>query len=270
MLLEIGKISLEIFLITWLIYGILIFIRGTRANSILIGLFLLAVISTLISRILDLTIMSYLIGKIWTFIPILIAIVFQAEIRRALTILGTQQFKRRKLSNDDHLKIIINACFFLAHSKTGALLAIEKNIGMSAVKEASVDLHSDISLEILTTIFFKNSPLHDGGVLIKNDKITNAGCVFPLTDKINLPKSLGLRHRAALGISEETDCICIVVSEETGFVSVAISGELTKNVNEAQLLYNLKKHLLKEKVSSRSVFKNLSKHIFHSKIKEKN
>lgn len=266
MLLEVIKNALEVFLIAWLIYVILIFIRGTRASSILLGIFVLALVSTLISHLLDLTIINYLVRKTWAFIPILMAIVFQSEIRRALTILGAQQFKKTKKSEYSHLKTIINACFYLAHNKTGALLAIENNVSMGSVKEGGISLNADISLEILTTIFFKNTPLHDGGLIIKKDKITTAGCVFPLTDRIDLKKSLGFRHRAAIGISEETDCICLVVSEETGFVSFAINGNIIHNVNETQLLYHLQKHLLKgkNKSNSRSFLRSL-RQIFYTK-----
>ena len=270
MLLEIGRISLEIFLLAWLIYGIFSFIQGTRADFILTGFFIFAGITTVASQLLNLTVISYLIDQIWAFVPIFLVVVFQSEIRRALTILGRHHFKKNKSSSDEYIKSIINACFYLSQKKTGALIAIEKDLSLNAIEESGTEIDALVSAELLTQIFYKNSPLHDGGVIIRNERIAFAGCVFPLTDKINLPQSLGLRHRASLGVSEESDCLCIIVSEETGNVSFTINGEITQNVNETQLFFNLKKQLIQDTLNKTSIFKIIKKRVFLNKKKETN
>ena len=196
-------------------------------------LFILALV--LISSIFDLVTLKFIIDYIIEWGPLAIIIIFQPEIRNVLEQLGRSQLlgRHKVLTVDEREKVvyeIVNAVEYLKRMRIGALIVIERDNSLNDYIEKSKKIYGDISSDLLISIFFPNNPLHDGGVIIQGDKITSAGAVFPTSDNLKISKRLGTRHRAALGISEETDCISLIVSEETGRLSIAIGGELHYNL----------------------------------------
>ena len=185
---------------------------------------------------------------------IIIVILFQEQIKRFLVDIGSQdkwRFIRRLFSKNyksDETKIadvmaIVYACMSLAKSKTGVLIAIQRKMPLSEYEKTGDIINADINMRLIENIFFKNSPLHDGAMIISNKKISAAGCILPVSHDMNIPKSLGLRHRAALGMSQATDAVCIIVSEETGNISVAVDGQLKVKISAIDLEHILSKSL---------------------------
>jgi len=196
-------------------------------------LFVLALI--LISTIFDLVTIKYILDYIIEWGLLAIIIIFQPEIRNVLEQLGRSQLlgRHKILTVDEREKVvyeIVNAVEYLKRMRIGALIVIERDNSLNDYIEKSKKIYGDISSDLLISIFFPNNPLHDGGVIIQGDKITSAGAVFATSDNLRISKRLGTRHRAALGISEETDCISLIVSEETGRLSIAVGGELNYNL----------------------------------------
>ena len=201
----------------------------------------------IISDILGLVTIGFLLDYIIEWGPIALIIIFQPEIRNVLEQLGRSQLlgRHKVLTVDEREKMvyeIVSALDYLKKSRIGALIVLERDNSLNDYIEKSKKLYADISSDLLISIFFPNNPLHDGGVIIQGDKITSAGAVFPTSDNMKISKRLGTRHRAALGISEEMDCISIVASEETGRLSIAIGGELYYNLT----LDDVKLRLLEE------------------------
>ena len=255
--LEILKIFLEIGIIASVIYLILLFIRGTRGAPILAGFIIAAVTLTLLSSWLKLEVINFILNRIWTIAAFALIIIFQPEIRRALAELGVRNtlLLRSKQKEKQNINIIIDSTFYLAERKIGALIAIEREIGMRALAETGVQINAKVSQQLLTTFFYPNTPLHDGGVIIRDSEVFAAGCFFPLTQDLSMSKSLGTRHRAGVGVSEETDCVCIVVSEESGTVSLAYRGRLVRAVSRERM----ERHLINLLVKNKSVIGNLEK-----------
>ena len=191
----------------------------------------------------NLVTIGYLLDYVLTWGPLALIVIFQPEIRNVLEHLGRSQLlgRHKILTVDEREKLvyeITGAMEYLKKARIGALMVIERDNSLNEYIEKSKKIYADISSDLLISIFFPNNPLHDGGVIIQGDKITSAGAVFPTSDNLKISKRLGTRHRAALGISETGDCIAIVVSEETGRLSVAINGELNYNLtlDEVKLL----------------------------------
>ena len=196
---------------------------------------LIILIIKLLSDYFNLNTTGSILEYIFTWWPIALIIIFQPEIRNALEQLGKKQIltKHRSLTMDEREKVvyeIMNAIDYMRKAKIGGLIAIEREISLNDYVAKSKTLYADISSELLISIFFPRNPLHDGGVIIQGNRITSAGAVFPTSSSPKLNRRLGTRHRAALGLSEETDAICIVVSEETGRVSIALKGEMLYNL----------------------------------------
>jgi diadenylate cyclase len=166
---------------------------------------------------------------------ILVIIVFQDDIRRVLTRMGQSPFLRNRIKTFHVLEEITKAAIRMSEQHTGALIVIEKGVGLGNYLDTGVKLNAIVSAPLLQNIFFKNSPLHDGAVIIQNDLISAAGCVLPLNRDENISRRFGTRHRAAIGITENTDAVAVVVSEETGQISVAIGGHITRGVDAATL-----------------------------------
>ncbi len=229
------KKFIDVLLVWMVLYYIL---KNLRKNVKMIMLFkgiLIILILKIISDLLNLVTIGYLLDYMIMWGPLALIIIFQPEIRNVLEQLGRSQLlgRHKVLTVDEREKVvyeIIQAVEYLKRSRIGALIIIERDNSLSEYIEKSKKLYADISSELLISIFFPNNPLHDGGVIIQGDKITSAGAVFPTSDNLKISKRLGTRHRAALGISEETDCISLIVSEETGRLSMAISGELHYNL----------------------------------------
>ena len=198
------------------------------------GILIIAVIK-LISDFLDLVTIGYLLDYVITWGPLALIVIFQPEIRNVLEQLGRSQLlgRHKVLTVDEREKVvyeITGAMEALKKDRIGALMIIERDNSLNDYIQKSKKIYADISSDLLVSIFFPNNPLHDGGVIIQGDKITSAGAVFPTSDNLKISKRLGTRHRAALGISETGDCIALVVSEETGRLSIAMNGELNYNL----------------------------------------
>lgn len=227
---------LDILLVSVIVYRLLLFIKGTKAAQMLIGLGLLLGAS-LLSRYLELYTLDWLVQSFWAQAVIALIIVFQPEIRRALAQMGEAQFLQTFTSAEElkSLEEIVRATVALANRKMGALMVIERDTSLKDFVEIGTPLDAKVSKELLISIFHPASPIHDGAVVIKGNRVVAAGCFLPITLSPEVSKALGTRHRAGLGLAEETDAVVIVVSEETGMISLAISGKLETNLDMARL-----------------------------------
>ena len=227
---------LDILIVSVIVYRLLLFIKGTKAAQMLIGLGVLLVAS-LLSRYLELYTLDWLVQSFWAQAVIVIIILFQPEIRRALAQMGEAQFLQTFTSAEElkSLEEIVRASVALANRKIGALIVIERDTSLKDFVEVGTPLDAKVSKELLMSIFHPTSPIHDGAVVIKGNRIIAAGCFLPITLSPEVSKALGTRHRAGLGLAEETDAVVIVVSEETGMISLAISGKLETNLDMGRL-----------------------------------
>lgn len=242
--------AIEILVLAVVIYHICIWIRNTRAWMLMKGLALLALVA-LIAAVLQLNVILWLFEKTIGVGVTLLLIVFQPELRHALEQLGQKKIINKFTFFDDPkdkverfsdktIDNIIRAVYNMAKTKTGALIVIEKDVILSEYERGGISLDSNISSELLMNIFEHNTPLHDGAVLIRGNRIVSATCYLPLSDNLHLSKELGTRHRAGIGISEVSDSLTIIVSEETGKVSIAVGGKITRNINAESLKKKLK------------------------------
>ena len=234
---------LEMFVLAVVFYYAILFFRGTRGAQVLLG-FVTAVVAMLVlTRMFSLDTLNWLLQRLSVYLVIAFVVIFQPEIRRALAELGKQHVFATTMRERGILDEIVQAISRLASDKIGALVAIEREIGTRAVQETGSRLDAAVTAELLCTLFFPHTPLHDGGVVIEGDRIRAAGCVFPLSSR-EIGK-LGTRHRAAVGLSEETDALIVVVSEETGAISLAYKGRLIRGLDEARLRRILSSVLLR-------------------------
>lgn len=246
----------DIFLVAIILFQLYKLIRGTAALSIFIGIFLIYMF-WLVVRALNMQLISALLGQIIGVGVIALIIVFQQEVRRFLLVIGNRQLKRRRFSfrrlfkpgDDDtgsprEAEEIVRAAERMSAARTGALIVIGRKSSLDLYSEGGEKLDALISAELIETIFFKNSPLHDGAMLIEAGKIYAARCPLPITDRVSLPTHFGMRHRAAIGISEHSDAFVVVVSEESGKISIVESGEVKEDVSPNEL----REALLKEKI----------------------
>ena len=252
LLLNLWRPVLEILIIASLFYYLLGFIRGTRAVQVLKGLVILIIIFVLAQRF-HLDAVNWLLTKIFPVAMLALIIIFQPELRTALARLGANPFLPNLGRNKAVLNIIAETISMLSKKRIGALIAIEDEVGLKNYIESGVSIHSSVSGELLMSIFFPNTPLHDGGVIIQGDQVASAACLFPLTQREDLAKTMGTRHRAALGLSEETDAVVIVVSEETGMVSLTMYGKFIHDLSEERLKEILEKRLIRV-VEKKSLF----------------
>lgn len=247
---------IDIVLVAVILYQLYRLIRGTTALSIFLGIFVIYMF-WLIVKALNMKLIGALLGQVIGVGVIALIVVFQQEVRRFLIVLGNRYRARRKLSfgrlfanveeekgNPKEAEEIVRASESMASKKTGALIVIGRKSSLDIYSEGGERIDAIISAELLETIFFKNSPLHDGAVLIEDGKIFAARCPLPITDSVTLPARFGMRHRAAIGISEHTDSLVVVVSEETGHITVAESGEIKENISPNEL----RQILIKEKI----------------------
>ncbi len=224
---------LEILILTVGIYYVLIFLRGlrgTRGWAVITGFVALLLMLALVTSILDLRVLRLLLGTFSTFFVIAGLVIFQPELRRLLAELGNQAYLNDLNEERENIEVIIETVERLSDVRIGALIAIEQSIQLEDLVESGINVNCEATPEMLETIFFPNNAIHDGGVTMRGDRILKAACIFPLTQKQGLEKSMGTRHRAAIGLSEESDAIVIVVSEETGAISYAYKGHLERKV----------------------------------------
>jgi diadenylate cyclase len=225
---------LEIILLAVAIYYVLMFVRGTRGWSVAVG-FLLLLAATLVTWKLKLAVVTWLLDKIFPFSAFAVLVIFQPELRRMLSELGNLPLFYTAREQRENIEVIIQAMERLAEVKIGALVAVEQAIQLHDVVESGIVVDCAATPEMLETIFFPNNAIHDGGVILRGDRIAYAACIFPLTQRQDLNKSLGTRHRAAIGLTEETDAVVVVVSEETGLISYAYKGQLVRGVSQEAL-----------------------------------
>lgn len=231
----------EIIILAVLIYEFIAWVKTTRAFTLLKGIIVL-LIFWLLAYIFNFTTILWLGGKIINFAIIALVVIFQPELRKALEQLGQKRFFSKILPfaekkdkgerfSDKTVNELVKTCFELSKTKTGALIVVEQEIHLTEYEKTGIPIDALISSQLLINIFEHNTPLHDGAVIIRGDRIVAATCYLPLSDNMSISKELGTRHRAALGISEVTDTMTLVVSEETGAVSIAIAGELFRNID---------------------------------------
>ncbi|WP_330666308.1 diadenylate cyclase CdaA [Vallitalea sp.] len=239
------KDVIEIALIAFVIYQLLKWVRGTRAWTLFKGLLIISIIA-FISMILELNTITFIFVKTINTGIIALLIVFQPELRSALEQLGRRNFfstflifeeqkdKKEKISLKA-IEEIVTATEEMAKFKTGALIVVEREVKLGEYERTGIPLNATITSQLLINIFEHNTPLHDGAIIIRNNKIVAATCYLPLSDNMSLSKELGTRHRAAVGITEVSDCIVIIVSEETGNVSMALGGNIIRNIDSDYL-----------------------------------
>ncbi|NLM24382.1 MAG: TIGR00159 family protein [Firmicutes bacterium] len=228
----------DIIIVAYVFYRLILIIRGTRAEQLIKGVVLLLV-AMIASDIVGFNTLHWLLKSVMTVGLIAIPIVFQPELRRALEHLGRGKLFQRSYWNPqefDHLlEELTKAILVLVKKRIGALIIIERESGLKEFIETGIPIEGQISAELLVNIFFPRSPLHDGAVIIRGNQVAAAGCYLPLTDDPYLNKELGTRHRAGIGITEQSDAVAIIVSEETGIVSIAYNGKLTRYLDEKKL-----------------------------------
>ena len=229
---------IDILVVAFIFYKGYMLIKETRAEQLLKGIAIIILIP--ISAILNLSMLYFILSKTLTIGIISVVIIFQPEIRRALEHLGRSAFEDKhgfvdKEQRNIYVNEIVNAVSNLADSKTGALIAIEQGTGLGEIISSGTIIEAKITSNLLENIFVVNTPLHDGATIIGKDKILAAGCVLPLTNNKEINKKLGTRHRAGIGLSEISDALVIIVSEETGIISLAINGRLTRNYDKDRL-----------------------------------
>lgn len=234
MILSVWRPILEILFIWVLIYSLIRFFQGTRAVQVLMGLLILAIIFN-IAKVLELHTINWVLTKLFAVGVVAFLIIFQPELRRALARIGQNTLFGSFLKKGGTLDEVVQACEHFSRSKVGTLIAIEREVGLKNYIESGLMVDAKVSTELLTTFFFPNTPTHDGGVIIQGDRIAACGSLFPLSQNPQLSRSLGTRHRAAVGLTEETDAVCVVVSEETGIISVSVFGKLTRDLDSESL-----------------------------------
>lgn len=237
---DLGPVSvvfniLDVLLVWYVIYKVLTLIKGTKAVQLLNGIFVI-VLAKIATSIFGLDTLDWLLQEVidWGFLAVII--IFQPEIRRALEQLGRGKlFQRTTNQQDDEQSRLIEAMkksvSYMAKRRIGALISIERETGLNEYIETGIKMNADISSELLINIFIPNTPLHDGAVIIQKDNISAAACYLPLSESAFISKELGTRHRAALGLSEVTDAITVIVSEETGAISITADGNLHRNLS---------------------------------------
>jgi diadenylate cyclase len=227
--------ALEILILAVGIYFATRFVRGTRGWPVVIGFVVLLVALTVVTKFLHLEVLGSLLGNATVFIVLGALMIFQPELRRMLGELGNLPLFATAHEQRQNIEIVIQTCERLAEVKIGALIAIEQSIQLQEAVESGIAVDCEATPEMLETIFFPNNAIHDGGVILKGDRVAYAACIFPLTQRQDLNKSLGTRHRAAIGLSEETDAVVVAVSEETGAISYAYKGQLVRGVTLEEL-----------------------------------
>jgi uncharacterized protein (TIGR00159 family) len=242
---------LDILLVASLMFGLYRMTRGTNAPYIFTGLIIIYAVWVIV-RALNMMLLQTILGQIVSVGMLAIIIIFQPELRTFLQVLGMRQkgfnFVNRIFNMDKpkevNLEPIVRACSEMSVTKTGALIVLSQKSDLADIIENGITINADLSVSLLENIFFKNAPLHDGAVIIHNNRVVAAKCILPVTQS-PVPKSYGTRHRAAIGITETSDAVVVVVSEETGGISVAFGGVIERNIAPQNLAQTISKHFIK-------------------------
>lgn len=242
---------IQILLIAYFIYHLILWVKNTRAYTLLRGIILIIAI-VILANMLGMEVIVWLIGNLGVVAFTAVLIIFQPELRKALEQVGHKNFisailpginrekEENKRFSDHTLNEIVQSCFDMGEVRTGALIVLERNIHMTEYEQTGIAVDAVVSSQLIVNIFEKNTPLHDGAVIIKGDRVMAATCYLPLSNNMEVSKRLGTRHRAGIGISEVTDCFTIIVSEETGNVSYAIDGRIKVGVTPSELQEKLR------------------------------
>ncbi|MFP4974055.1 diadenylate cyclase CdaA [Paenibacillus sp. CN-4] len=241
------KDIIDILIVSYIIYKALNMVRGTRAVQLLKGILILVLIWG-VSTWFDLYTLKWLMNQMFTWSVLAVFIIFQPELRRGLEQLGRGRFFGGRIAENDEevsklIGEVIKAVNYLARRKIGALIVFEKETGLNEYTESGIPMRSMVSSELLINIFIPNTPLHDGALIMQGNQIAAAACYLPLSENPFISKELGTRHRAAIGISEVTDALSVVVSEETGQISLAINGQVVRDIKEESLISKLYEQL---------------------------
>lgn len=266
---------LEILIIAVLVYYILVWMKTTRAWQLLKGLIVICVF-LLLAYFMEMTTIMWLAKNLLSFAVIAIVVVMQPELRHALEELGKKNFlpsgifsdssrREHELFSEKTISEIVKACSEMGKAKTGALIVIEQKESLKDFERTGIEVDGIVTSQLLINIFEHNTPLHDGAVIIRGNRVTSATCYLPLSDNLDLSKELGTRHRAGVGVSEARDCITVIVSEETGKISVAYEGGLERNLSAEEL-----KERLQRLLNRQGEEKSRSKHIWKGRSKAKN
>ncbi len=260
---------LDILVVTILIYELLIWIRKTRGWMLFKGI-ILVVVFWLLAAILELNMVLFIFDRAFSVGILAIIIIFQPELRRALEKLGTSNLFTNMVGysantvNERSTEALIEAIKTMAQAKTGALIAVEQKVALGEYEQTGIPIDAEISAQLLINIFEKNTPLHDGAVIIRRNRVLAATCYLPLSENSDISKELGTRHRAALGLSEVSDAKVFIVSEETGAVSMAYGNQLYRNMTEAAI----RRELLGDEETNGTIRENLVQRIFNRVKKE--
>lgn len=227
--------GVEILILSVLVYQAYVFFRATRGARILTGLLMLLLGLALISQLLELEVITWLLQRISVFLAIALVVLFQPELRRVLAELGSHRMFSLNRPDPESLDVLMEAMQQLSARRCGALFALKRGIDLKLLAETGVEVDAQLSTELITTIFHPKTALHDGGAIIDQGRIAFAGCVFPVSQKEVRDRAIGLRHRAAMGVTEETDAIALIVSEESGALSLAFRGKLEHDLEPDEL-----------------------------------
>ncbi len=247
-MIEIGiKDIIDIFLVAAMLFYIYRLMKESRSLNIFVGIMLFVLIWLFVSQVLEMRLLGSILDKLVSVGVIALIVIFQEDIRRFLYEIGSQKSMRRLISlfrsnkdsqkeaNKETIMPIVMACMSMAKKYVGALIVMERGVPLNDIMDTGEEIDAKINQRLIENIFFKNSPLHDGAMVISNKRIMSAGCILPVSHNLDIPKELGLRHRAALGISQSSDAIAIIVSEETGRISVAMKGEFKLRLSAEEL-----------------------------------
>lgn len=250
------KDIIDILIVALLLYYVYKMMKGSGTLSLFYGVLAFIVIWVVASEILDMRLTGTILDKFMSIGLIVLVVLFQDQIKRFLIDIGSQDkwkffhklFRHRRNKTEDHSKAlaILYACNTMSKTKTGSLIVIGRKVPLDEYEKTGDIIDADINMRLIENIFFKNSPLHDGAMIIDRGRIASVGCILPVSHDMNVPRNLGLRHRAALGMAQVTDAVCIVVSEETGNISVARNSELTTKISAIDLENILSEALEKE------------------------
>jgi diadenylate cyclase len=246
---------LDILVVAFIIHQLILIIKGTRSVQMILGLVIIIALYFM-SVALDMTTLQWLLKTFLSSLFLIVIIVFQSDIRRALTQVGKSPFQKNRDMAEKELDEVVKAAFYLSKRRIGALMVLEREFGLQDFVESGTPLDALLSKELLISVFMPVSPLHDGGVIIQKGRIQTAGCILPLTKNPHVNKRFGTRHRAAIGLSEETDAVVVVVSEETQEVSLVRHGALTLMGDEMTLTKGLHAVFVAKEVSAQASWKH--------------
>ena len=256
---KILALLIDIVIVLYLFMWLVKMLKGTRAMSLLKGIVFL-MIATALSDFLSLNILHYILSAISTYGVVMVIVIFQPELRRTLEQMGSTDIRKffdTETTDESAIDKIVTAVYDMSSTKTGALIVFEREMSLDSIVSSGVPIEAKISKELIENIFVKDTPLHDGAMIIKNSRVVAASCILPITNREDLDREYGTRHRAAIGLSEQYDAIVVVVSEETGKVSLVIDGKIIRGLNEEILKKELKRRL--ERKSQKAIKEILEK-----------